>query len=717
MMNIVNENSSHEREPQKSSTLKRIRALGPIWYFPIMFAYLELVFHIYMKMPLQYAVIYMLFGIAFGLLCSFFTQLTKNHIFNRIITYLLGFVGCLVYCIEMECKMILQSYYQLLSSAQTAANNNLLDYKEAIINGITGHIGGLLLFLLPFFVLILLSHTVFTYKRIRIVPSILVLIVGVAFHFIALGSLRFNWNEDSEFLPSSLYAGDQNVEDQVEKLGVMTMLRLDIKHSLFGVDSNVNVDEDFSSVNQALQGNTEATPSASDDAGTATSSPEPALDTSPNQMDIDFKALAKKAKNKDVKWLDNYFASLQATNKNEYTGLFKGYNVIFISAEGFSGYMIDKELTPTLYKMTHEGFQFNNFYSALHFTSTSGGEFQNLVGLYPKNGNPISMTYTGQNKTWLPFTLANQLNKLNYNSQGYHCNVNMYGRNLSHPNLGYDWHQSGSGVTMEKNKNGKNLWPQSDEYLFKQTVDDYINQKDDEPFNVYYMSISGHLPYSFGGDQMAVKNKDLVKDLNYSDKTKAYIAANLELEKGLTYLVDELEKAGKLENTVICMAPDHIPYSDCDILEELSGKKFGADKLEMLNEKDIDFDVYKNTLLLWSGSMKEPVEVNKVCCQVDILPTLSNLLGLEYDSRLLMGSDILSDSQGLVHFSSNCWMTDKGLYNRFTGKFTKADGVDMSADEVSEYVTAMKKVVNYKLQASELILTTDFYNTIPQLKK
>ena len=257
------------------------------------------------------------------------------------------------------------------------------------------------------------------------------------------------------------------------------MLRLDIKHSIVGVDTNVDLNDDFQTLNTAL-GNTQRKPASH----TATTFPNRMLlrissvetpktraeDTSPNVMDIDFASLAKSAPDPNVKWLDKYFASLQGTNKNKYTGMFKDYNVIFITAEGFSGYMIDKNLTPTLYKLTHEGFHFTNFYTALHFTSTSGGECQNMVGLYPKNGNPISMQYIGSNKTYLPLTLANQLNKLNYDSEGYHCNGEMYGRSQSHPLLGYDWQQSGSGLTMEKNKNGKNLWPQSDYYLFEQTV-------------------------------------------------------------------------------------------------------------------------------------------------------------------------------------------------------------------------------------------------------
>ena len=131
--------------------------------------------------------------------------------------------------------------------------------------------------------------------------------------------------------------------------------------------------------------------------------------------------------------------------------------------------------------------------------------------------------------------------------------------------------------------------------------------------------------------------------------------------------------------------------------------------MERLDESSIDFDVYKSALILWSASMTEPVVVDKPCCQVDILPTVSNLLGLEYDSRMLAGSDILSDSEGLVVFTSTCWMSDRGFYNRFTQTFTPAEGVTMTAEEQENYVSAMKKLVNYKLKSTPMIVENNFY--------
>jgi len=131
-----------------------------------------------------------------------------------------------------------------------------------------------------------------------------------------------------------------------------------------------------------------------------------------------------------------------------------------------------------------------------------------------------------------------------------------------------------------------------------------------------------------------------------------------------------------------------------------------------LKEGSIDFDVYKNTLILWSASMDQPVVVEKPCCQVDILPTVSNLLGLEYDSRMLAGSDILSDSEGLVVFSSRCWITDRGFYNRYTGEFTPAQGVTMTEEEREEYVSTMRRLVGYKLDSTALIVENNFYDCV-----
>ena len=689
-----------------------VQTMARVLLFPVLLLYLELVLHICMKMSLAYAPVYLVFSLAGGLVLSALA-LPWRRLPNSLVAKILALLISVVYVAEMIAKTILQTYYGP-SSLKTAAGNRLTDYADVIISTVLSKLPIILVFLLPSILLIVFGTRLLGFERLDIRFAGLVVIACVVFHIVGLGVLRLPWKGD--MTPGRLYKVDTNIDDQVEQLGLFTMLRLDVKHMIFPVKNTMG--NDFSGI-----GDLTPTSSGSGDPSGSTSEPDPGpvIDTSPNVMNIDLATLAENGKNDDIKWLASYFNSVTPTRKNEYTGMFKGYNVIFLTLEGFSGYGISQELTPTLYKLTHEGFVFNNFYTPLHFTSTSNGECQNLLGLYPKGNFPITMTETGEKQTNCYFSLAQQLGREGYLVQGYHPNENMYGRDLSHPNLGYDWHQFKVEKTdsqrgslsefegLEVSQSGKLLWPQRDKHMIEASVDNYINS--DKPFHVYYLTISGHMPYS--NNRVPQQYRDILDPLPYSDTTKNYLGTCIEVDRALAALIDKLEAAGKLDQTLIVAAPDHIPYFDVATLEELAGEKFGSsDDLEYLREGSINFDVYKSSLILWTSSMEEPVEVDKVVGQVDILPTLSNLLGLEYDSRMLAGADALSDSEGLVIFSSRCWKSDRGFYNRYTREFTPAEGVTMTAEEQENYVSAMKKLVDYKLDSTAMIVENDFYDVV-----
>ena len=665
-----------------------------LFFYPILLLYLETVFHLYMGLSMKYFIVFGGFAIVFGFILHALTYGFPKKVRN-ILRCIISLLSATLFCVEIICKDILQQYYQLFSAVDTAMGNRLEDYWAATSASLIANWLGLALMLVvpgAFCVLTITRGKLSQEGLKKRLKKVLIWIPVCAILYIDVVMVMNIYPWKGDFTPDMLYRMDTNTDDQVEQLGVLTMLQLDAKHALFGAPEEIEISLDEL---QKIEITTEVI-------------------YEPNVMGLKLQELADTAKNDKVKWLSQYLQVANPTLKNEYTGMFEGYNVIFITAEGFSGYVIDPELTPTLYKLSTEGFVFNNFYSALHFTSTSGGEFQNLTGLYPKNGFPISMKETGVQKTYLPFTLANILGEQGYTTTGYHYNENMYGRDLSHPNLGYNWRQASlckEPIVKDKNEYGNVYWPQSDDYMIEDSIDDYIG---DEKFHVYYLTLSGHLPYSWGGSMMSQRNRDVVENLPYSTTTKAYIAAQLELEKGLTRLVSELEAAGVADRTLIVMSPDHIPYDDVDVLAELAGHSFGTDSLSSLNEQSIDFDVYKNSLIIWSASMTEPVEVDKVCCQVDVLPTLLNFLGLEYDSRLFAGSDILSTSEGLVVFSSNSWISDFGMYNRFTGTFTPNDGVTMTAEEQEAYVKETKSLVSCKLQMTTAIIENNYYKLLFQ---
>lgn len=673
----------------------------PAWtlglYLPLLLIYLEVVLHLATGNAMTYFPIYLLFSLSAGSLLALLPILLPP-LAGRILTVLLSFLLTLLFAAELIAKHTLQAYYPL-STLETAAGNRLSDYAGVILPAIAAALPLLLLFFLP----TLLLWPLFRWGLAQGQPprrGAAVFAAGaVVFHLLGLAAVHAPWPGD--LTPAKLYRSDTNFDDQVEQLGLVTMLRLDVKHMFF--PAKAGLDSDFDGL--------DGLDSSGDGSGGDTSAVEeqPVVDTSPNVMDVDLESLAANAPNEDVAWLANYFSSASPTRKNEYTGMFEGYNVIQLVIEGFSGYAIDPELTPTLYKLANEGFVFNNYYTALHYTSTSNGECQTLLGLYPKNGNPITMKRTGVLGTNAYFSLAQQLGREGYQVLGYHGNYDMYGRQTSHTNLGYTWKQFGTGLDVDTTSSGEIAWPARDTQVIENSVDDYINS--DQSFHVYYLTISGHMPYS--NNRIVQPYLDQVRALPYSQTTQNYMATVMEVDRALELLLQKLEEAGKLDKTLIIATGDHIPYSNAGVLEELSGRTFGSSKdLEALNESAIDFDVYKNTLILWSASMEEPVQVDKPCCQVDILPTVSNLLGLEYDSRMLSGRDILSDSEGLVIFTSRSWRSDRGFYNRYTQTFTPAEGVTMTQEEQDQYVSTMKKLVEYKLACTPIIVENDFYNLL-----
>lgn len=427
-------------------------------------------------------------------------------------------------------------------------------------------------------------------------------------------------------------------------------------------------------------------------------------DTSPHAWEIDLTKLAELSQeNKEEKWLADYISELTPTNRNEYTGMFKGYNLIYLTAEGFSTYAIREDLTPTLYKLVNSSFVFNNYYVPLWSTSTSDGEYVNCTGLIPDG--QFSMKRSAVNN--MAYTLPRFFETEGVYSRAYHNNtLSYYDRHLSHPNLGYDFKAIKLGECPANQWEGQlftvetpDAWPASDYEMMVGTVDEYIN---DAQFHVYYMTVSGHVNYNFSGNRMSAWHKDDVSGLDMSENARAYIACNMELDKALKYLIDRLDEAGKLENTVICLSADHYPYGMSEEqYEELAGKDLSQ-----------NMDLYRNSLILWNAGMNEPIYVDKACCSVDILPTLLNLFGFDYDSRMYAGRDIFSDSEGLVIFKDKSFVSDTAVYSRKDKSTTWK--TELTEEEKEAYISAEKQEVNNRYKFSSYILRNDYYNLIQQ---
>lgn len=448
----------------------------------------------------------------------------------------------------------------------------------------------------------------------------------------------------------------------------------------------------------------EQMPGTENDPSEPQATPKPVLDTSPHVWNLDMDKLVQLSQdNKETKWLADYLGKVTPTNRNEYTGMFQGYNLIFLTAEGFSPYAVREDLTPTLYKMVNSGFVFNNFYVPLWSTSTSDGEYMNTTGLIPDGQHSMR---TSADKD-MAFTLPRFFAREGVYNWAYHNNLlSYYQRHRTHPNLGYDFKASKLGDLPEEEYGDwlfymehPDAWPASDYEMMLGTVPEYVNL---DRFDVYYMTVSGHMYYTFSGNRMAGWHKEEVQDLDMSENARAYIACHIELDKAMANLLEQLEAAGQLENTLICLSADHYPYAMTqEEYEELAGRDLSQ-----------DMDTYRNSLILWNAAMEEPVVVDKVCGAVDLLPTLLNLFGFDYDARMYAGRDIFSDQEGLVVFMDRSFVSDTVAYNRKAKTTTWK--VEMSQEEQDAYMDVARQDVKDRYNFSAYILRNDYYAVIRQ---
>ena len=482
------------------------------------------------------------------------------------------------------------------------------------------------------------------------------------------------------------YKTQYNFESAVKNFGFMTGVRLEIKKDLFGSRKS------FETVQVQPSPSAEPSPEVSPEASVA-----PVIDTSPSVMDFDFEALAETDSNTYAE-IDRYVASLTPSNKNEYTGLFAGKNLIFLSAEAFSAEVIDPDLTPTLYRLATKGINFTDYYQP-EIAGTTGGEYHNIFGMLATSGG---MSVETAVENYNPFIMGMQLNKLGYYGAAYHNNdYTYYSRDYTHNKLGYSEGFMGYGNGMEEYVD--RTWPESDLQMMEGTIPLYI---DNAPFNIYYMTVSGHSDYSIYDNMMSYQNWDSVEDLDYSDPVKAYIAANLELEKAMTYLVEQLELAGMENDTVIVISADHFPYGLDDdgplgslpYLSEL----YGYNVTDLIHRDH-------NRLIIWCGCLEDqdPIIVDTPTFSLDILPTLNNLFGLEWDSRLLPGRDVLdSNTQPLIFNHQYDWKTDKGTYIAATDTFTPSDPNETIPEG---YVSQIQSIVRNKINYCDMVLTYDYF--------
>lgn len=612
------------------------------------------------------ALMIILLSSPFAIFLSLLTSIFKRKV-NVVISYVLT-VGL---CFVGGAQLVYYKIYEAILSFYSIVNGGqVTEFMTTILDEMAQNWIGLVLIFLPVIVLIILHKTKVLKLEKDTKQNILIKLFSIVVVY-GIGILCINTiNTEGINSNKNLYYNVHVPKVTANRMGIFTTMKLDLERLIFGFEENISIE--------------------------VNSLPEDAIkeETKYNITEIDFESLIANETNENIKQMHEYFANQIPSEQNEYTGMFKGKNLVVFVAEGLSNVAIREDVTPNLYKLYNEGFQFDNFYTPLFPVSTADGEYITDTSLIPKEG--VWSIYRVQNH-YMPYSYANVFKNLGYSTNAYHDHTaTYYHRDKYIKTMGYDSYLAvGTGLEDRMNTS---LWPNSDYETIEVTTQDYINN---DKFLAYYMTVSGHLNYTTNGNCMAARNWEQVKNLPYSHKARAYLATQIELDKAVGKLIQDLEATGKLEDTVIVISPDHYPYGlTLSELNELSNY-----------ERDNTFEKHHTPLLIWSGSMKEPVKVEKVCSSLDVLPTVLNLFGVEYDSRLLIGNDILSNNkEQIVIFSDRSFITDKGRYSAVQDKFMPNEGV-----EIPEwYVEQISEIIYQKFKMSTMILDNDYYRKIFQ---
>lgn len=620
---------------------------------------LELLFKFFVIKSFDVGILYILVSSLFvsSVLTSIMT-LINNKIVNRIISVLIYVLLVILFGAET----VYYSFYKTICGVGGLSyGGQVMDFYTSIIEHIIDN-SGIILLSIVFLIITIIINFKIDYKMYFKIAFVL-LISTFNLNIAVLEISIINNNKANELMYET-----NDIMQSTNMFGVITGIVTD------AVKSNIGFEEKIEILDPPQVSRGE--------------------EKEYNALDIDFDELMENEHNSTIMNMHAYFQNETPSNKNEYTGIFKGKNLIFMVAEGFSPIAVDEKLTPTLYKLVNSSFVFENYYQPLYNCSTSDGEFISQLSLLP-GVRTCSMKAT--EGVYFPYSLGNVMDKYNYKTYGIHgWTYSYYRRDITMPNLGYEYYG------YDRYKKGykyalsgiKDSWPTSDVDVIKSS---YPIISKSSPFMAYYMTISGHLPYNFtGGNAMSNRNRGAVSNLDANDSIKAYIASQIELDKSLKLLIDNLEKDNILDDTVIVLTADHYPYG------------LSNDDIESYVDwmKNPNFDLYKNNLIIYNSGI-ETTKVSKYTSSLDILPTILNMFGVEYDSRLLMGRDIFSESDDLVIFNNKSWITNKGRYDYLKHEYESFDG---NYDQ--DYIDKINKIVDNKFKMSKLIITNDYYRKL-----
>lgn len=606
-------------------------------------------------------------GIAFiSIIISFITSLLNNLI-TRIVQFIVIFAASIYATLQMGFYNFIGVYISFQESSQLGAvKDYVMDFMRSFNKTYF-----LPLLVIPLYLLIsivgrnkLKELKKVSFKTGSLVTSLFLVLLGLGYY----GTLTMKAFESKYQVVSNrnLFLTVSNTTNSVTRFGTSVFSLLDLRQKFFPI----SVTETY------------------------------ILASNRNYKELnDIKGISQEAwqeindqtDNEEYKNINSYFMNNTGKVRNEYTGIFKGKNVIFILLESVNDVIIQyPELYPNFHKLVTEGWYFENNYSPRNSCATLNNEFSGMTSLYSIANVCTGSVYSDNSYYQSVFNLYNKAGYTTFSAHNY--TDAYYPRKKIHPNMGSQQYYGVKDLGISYSNEYVN-WSNDDDFLEK--VVDIIaeKRKDNEQFMAWLTTVSSHQPYrvsSIQGDRYY----NLTKGMDLPEDVRRYMSKLKIVDDAIGVLLDGLEEQGILDDTVLVLYGDHYPYG---ISTTNLNKVLDYDTAEDKNAERVPFIIYNSAM--------EGKVFSQYTTYVNILPTISNLFSLDYEANLMMGSDLLAENyESIVIFADGTWKNENCFYDSSTGK------VKYYNDEYNEedvfYIT---NSVNNKLALSEKIIKTNYF--------
>ncbi len=432
---------------------------------------------------------------------------------------------------------------------------------------------------------------------------------------------------------------------------------------------------------------------------------------------------------KALKKVTDYYKENKYTpSNNEYTNIFKGKNIIVIHAESMQKFAMDltfnnKEVTPNLNKLANEGIFFSNFYSQVGVGTSSDAEFTFNTSLMPSTKGTVFVNYFDRDYISIPKLLKEQ----GYYTYSMHANTGeFWNRNTMHKSLGYDKFYNKDSYTIDETI-GLGL---SDKSFFRQSVDimKQIKEEENKPFYSLLIMLSNHTPFSdlaLMEDykttiDVTIDNQTVTRDYLNNTTMGNYLRSVHYADSAIGEFIDNLDKEGLLENTILVIYGDHDARLDFEDFNLLYNYDPITDTIKTENDEGyIPYTKYNYELdrkvpfIIWTKDQNYNLNVNIPMGMIDVLPTLGNMIGIHSDYQL--GKDImnLKGDDNTVTFIDGSFLTSKVYYNSPKGEIYSINNEPIT----EEYIKERAKKSSDLIEVSNDIITYDFIKEIKKQKE